>query len=76
MNKSVLVLLLTVTSLVSVIPAFADNNQLGDNKAEKASKKVERAIMWGPKKLGNGIKAMGEKARNAFHKGSKPPASK
>jgi hypothetical protein len=76
MNKSVLVLSVTVGSLISVIPGFADTNQSGDNKVVNASKKVGRGIMWAPKKIGNGMKTLGEKSKNAFHKSSKPKSSK
>jgi hypothetical protein len=76
MNKSVLVLLFAVGSLISVIPSFADNNQTGDNKVVKTSKKIGRGLMWGPKKIGNGVKNMSEKGKNFFHKGSKPQTAK
>ncbi len=76
MNKSVLALFVTVASLISVIPAFAATNQSGDNKFVDASKKVGRVVMWAPKKIGNGMKTLGEKTKNAFHKSGKAKSSK
>jgi len=38
------------------------------NKLEEAGKSFGRAIMWGPKKIGEGLKSVGEKTKSMFHK--------
>ena len=44
MNKSVLALLF-MGSLISVIPSFADHNQIGDNNLVKTSKKMRATFI-------------------------------
>lgn len=69
MNKLFLVAVLSAVSFAAVSPTYAANTSSSDNKLVNASKAVGRGIMWGPKKIGNGLKAMGEKTKKAFHKG-------
>jgi hypothetical protein len=69
MNKLYLVALLAAVSFAAVSPTYAANTSSSDNKVVKASKAVGRGIMWGPKKIGNGMKAMTEKTKKAFNKG-------
>lgn len=69
MNKLFLVALLSAVSCAAITPTDAANTSSSDNKVVKASKAVGRGLMWGPKKIGEGMKAMGEKTKKAFHKG-------
>lgn len=69
MNKLFLMAILAALSFAALSPTFAANTSSSDNKVVKASKAVGRGIMWGPKKIGNGMKAMSEKTKKAFHKG-------
>lgn len=48
---------LFVMSLVAVSPATAAN----DNKVVAGAKAIGKGIMWGPKKLWEGTKAVGKK---------------
>jgi hypothetical protein len=43
-------------SMAATVPANAD-----DNKVVAGAKKVGRGIMWGPRKLWDGTKALGKK---------------
>jgi hypothetical protein len=70
MNKLFLVALLSAAALAQASPTFAANTtSSSDNKVVTAGKAVGRGLMWGPKKIGEGMKAMGEKTKKAFHKG-------
>jgi hypothetical protein len=69
MSKLFLVAILSAACFAVSSPTFAANTSSSDNKVVKASKAVGRGIMWGPKKIGNGMKAMGEKTKKALHRG-------
>ena len=69
MNKYILVSAITVTFLGNAMAATAaPPSNSGGGKMSNAMHKVGEGIMWGPKKVGNGLKAMGEKTKSMFHK--------
>lgn len=70
MNKLFLVAVAIVSlhSFVLANSTFAATASSSDNKVVKATKAVGRGLMWGPKKIGHGMKVMGEKTKNAFHR--------
>ncbi len=59
MNKYILVAAIALSMCGSV--AQAANTASTENPFVKGTKAVGRGIMWGPKKIGAGMKAMGEK---------------
>ncbi|MBP7862524.1 MAG: hypothetical protein KIT34_09600 [Cyanobacteria bacterium TGS_CYA1] len=63
--KRVLSVLL-VAGLVSF--ACANSASAEDNKVKAGAKKVGNAIVWPFKKMGQGMKAMGEKTKKMFKK--------
>jgi hypothetical protein len=50
---------LFLASMVAATPAMAAN----DNKVVAGAKAIGRGIMWGPKKLWEGTKALGNKLK-------------
>jgi len=69
MSKLFFVSLGLLLSFVCLMPSFAAGTSSSDNKVVKASKAVGRGVMWGPKKIGHGMKTMGEKTKKALHHG-------
>ena len=69
MKKSLSIALLLAIALTSTNVAFADD----DNKVVSGAKAVGRGIMWGPKKLAQGMKkgcqAIGSGAKKLVGKG-------
>jgi hypothetical protein len=65
MNKYILVAAITLSMSGTV--AQAANTASTENPVVKGSKAVGRGLMWGPKKIGAGMKAMGEKTKDMFH---------
>lgn len=70
MKKSLLLVLLASTTLASSMPAFSQAAQpaASDNKIKAAGKKIGNGIMWGPKKIGEGLKKMGSGAKKMVGK--------
>jgi hypothetical protein len=69
MSNSILAALICLLSCASLSPANAANTSSSDNKVVKAGRAVGRGVMWGPKKIGEGMKSMGEKTKKALHRG-------
>ncbi len=63
MKRSVLLACLCVAIVGACLPADAQTKPAGsnDNKVVAGAKAVGRGIMWGPKKLWGGMKAVGKK---------------
>ena len=61
--KKALLLAVSLVTLASLTPSFAANTAASssDNKLVSGAKAVGRGIMWGPKKIGSGLKAVGKK---------------
>jgi len=75
MRKSVLLAVLAAATVVSVIPTDAATNTASSGsgmgvKMKDGAKAVGRGVMWGPKKVGNGFKKMGEKMHGSKKSGS------
>ena len=68
MNKYILVSAMSITFLVNAAAAMAAPPTSSGGKMSNAMHKVGAGIMWGPKKIGNGLKAAGEKTKSMFHK--------
>lgn len=72
MKKSVLLAVLAALTFVAVMPSDAatktttttssSSTSVG-GKMKNGAKAVGRGIMWGPKKVGEGFKKMGEKMK-------------
>jgi Spy/CpxP family protein refolding chaperone len=69
MNKLLLVVALSMLSLATTVPSFAATASSSDSKMAKAGKAMKEAALWGPRKIGQGAKALSEKTKKAFHKG-------
>jgi len=68
MNKYILVSAIAITFLANATAAKAAPPAQNGGKMSNAMHKVGEGIMWGPKKVGSGLKAMGEKTKSMFHK--------
>jgi len=69
MNKYILVSAVSVTVFTNAMVAMAAPPPASSGgKMSNAMHKVGAGIMWGPKKVGSGMKAMGEKTKSMFHK--------
>ena len=72
MKKSLLLILLASTLVSGSLPAFSQSTAkpaaASDNKFKSGAKKVGNGIMWGPRKVGAGLKKMGEGTKKMFHK--------
>lgn len=66
MNKSISLFLVCALMFAASLPVFAQAKSSSDNKVVKGAKSVGRGIMWGPKKIGNGLKAAGSKTKKVF----------
>jgi hypothetical protein len=71
MNKLFLVALVSTLSIASSMPSFAApaKTTSSDSKMAKAGKAMKEGALWAPRKIGAGMKAMGEKTKKAFHHG-------
>jgi hypothetical protein len=68
MNKYILVSAISLGFLCNAMVATAAPPASSGGKMSNAMHKVGAGIMWGPKKVGNGLKAAGEKTKSMFHK--------
>jgi hypothetical protein len=68
MNKYILVSAIAFTFFANAMAATAAPPASNGGKMSNAMHKMGEGIMWGPKKVGNGLKAMGEKTKSMFHK--------
>jgi hypothetical protein len=66
--KKTLLLALSLVTLTSLSPALAANTAGGggDGPIRNSVKAVGRAIMWGPKKVAQGLKAIGHGTKKMF----------
>jgi hypothetical protein len=69
MSKLFLAALVSSLALSCSLPSFAANTSSSDSKMKKAGTAVKNGAMWGPKKVGHGMKCMGNKTKKMFHKG-------
>ena len=68
--KKPLLALLVLATVSSTLPAFCQSSaSSSDSKFKTAAQAVGRGIMWGPRKIGAGLKKMGEGTKNLFHRG-------
>ncbi|HEY9714143.1 MAG TPA: hypothetical protein V6C72_11780 [Chroococcales cyanobacterium] len=67
--KKPLLTLLVLATVSSTLPAFCQSSTASDSKLKTAAQAVGRGIMWGPRKIGAGLKKMGEGTKNLFHRG-------
>jgi hypothetical protein len=73
MKKLGLLVALSIMTVVCTSAAFSQASApSGDNKMKNAAKAVGNGIMWGPRKVGAGFKALGSK----MHHGNKSSSSK
>ncbi len=74
MKKSILLLVVASATLVSSAPVFAQAQAPSStgSKMKNAGKKIGNGVMWAPRKVGSGMKKVGESAKNKFHKKSTP----
>jgi hypothetical protein len=69
MNKYILVSAMSISFVANATAATAaPPTSSSGGKMSNAMHKVGAGIMWGPKKIGNGLKAAGEKTKSMFHK--------
>jgi hypothetical protein len=68
MTKYILVSAISLTLLGNAMAASAAPPAKSGNKFSDAMHSVGRGIMWGPKKIGEGLKSAGEKTKAMFHK--------
>jgi hypothetical protein len=61
MMKKALLLAAVACVALATVPALADTASGSDNKIVAAGKAVGRGIMWGPKQVAKGLKAVGKK---------------
>jgi len=63
MKRSTVLALFSIAMLVGIMPSYAQGTAPAnsDNKVVSGVKAVGRGIMWGPKKLWSGMKAVGTK---------------
>jgi hypothetical protein len=59
--KKALLLAAVACVAFATMPALADTAASSDNKVVAAGKAVGRGIMWGPKKIAQGLVAVGKK---------------
>lgn len=59
---------LSVLLVAGIFFACANSASAEDNKVKAGAKKVGNAIVWPFKKMGQGMKAMGEKTKKMFKK--------
>jgi hypothetical protein len=67
-KKYLLALVISLLCLVNGIVSSAAPPASSGNKLEETGKSFGRAVMWGPKKIGAGLKSVGEKTKSMFHK--------
>lgn len=65
MTKLISLVLASSLSFVSAASALAAKTSSSDTFLDK----VKNGVMWAPKKIGHGIKAIGEKTKKALHGG-------
>lgn len=63
MKKFALLTALTACTFVASVPVWSQATPSSENKVVKGAKTVGRGIMWGPKKVGHGLKVLGSKAK-------------
>ena len=77
MRKAVLLSVLAAGLMFSITPGEAANPTTGSSgsgiglKIRDGARAVGRGIMWGPKKIGEGFKAMGDRIKGSGKKSSK-----
>ena len=76
MKKCLLLTSLAAFALVTISPMLAANTTgtagapAGDSKVKSAAQAVGRGVMWGPRKLGAGLKKVGDASKKAVGKGN------
>lgn len=76
MKKVIIVASVVALSLASASTCYAatatktqTKATSSESKMAKAGKSIKEGVLWAPRKIGEGMKAMGEKTKKAFHKG-------
>jgi hypothetical protein len=59
--------LISIVSLSTLNSTLAANTKSNEGRMAKTGDAIKRGVMWGPKKIGAGMKSMGEKTKKAFH---------